>query len=58
MNMIKWMYANRFGELQHGQAEIVEALVQIAEQLDRLATLQDNIQSQKESRETWAIKDD
>ena len=56
--MIKWMYANRFGELQHGQAEIVEALVQIAEQLDRLATLQDNIQSQKESRETWAIKDD
>ena len=33
---IRWMYANKIGELPTGQAEIVEALVEIAEQLDRL----------------------
>jgi len=33
---MNWMYANRYGELQSGQAEIVEALVAIAEMLERL----------------------
>lgn len=33
---INWYYAHNFGELPAGQAEIVEALVNIAEQLDKL----------------------
>jgi len=32
---MNWMYANKYGELPSGQAEIVEALVAIAEQLER-----------------------
>jgi len=55
--MIQWRYAKNFGELPQGQAEIVEALVEIAEQLDRIVTLQDNIQGQKENREIWEVKD-
>ena len=34
--MINWVYAKNFGELPTGQAEIVEALVVIAEQLAKL----------------------
>lgn len=34
--MITWLYAKNFGELPTGQAEIVEALVQIAEELHEL----------------------
>ena len=30
------MYANKYGELPSGQAEIVEALVAIAEQLEQI----------------------
>ena len=33
---MEWFYAKNFGELPSGQAEIVEALVAIAEQLERL----------------------
>ncbi len=33
---MNWMYANKFGELPPGQAEQVEALVAIAEQLEQL----------------------
>jgi uncharacterized protein (DUF2141 family) len=33
---MNWMYANKYGELPSGQAEIVEALVAIAEMLERL----------------------
>ncbi len=31
-----WQYADKYGELPSGQAEIVEALVAIAEQLEQL----------------------
>ncbi len=31
-----WQYADKYGELPSGQAEIVEALVVIAEQLEQL----------------------
>ena len=31
-----WMYANKYRELPSGQAEIVEALVAIAEQLEQI----------------------
>ena len=31
-----WQYADKFGTLPSGQAEIVEALVEIAEQLEKL----------------------
>lgn len=33
---ITWQYADKYGELPSGQAEIVEALVKIAEQLAAL----------------------
>ena len=33
---MNWMYANKYGELPSGQAEIVEALVAIAEQLEQI----------------------
>ena len=56
--MISWQYAHRFGELPKGQAEIVEALVEIAKQLNRMAELEEAIQAQKETRETWKAKED
>ncbi len=31
-----WQYADKYGELPSGQAEIVEALVKIAEQIEQL----------------------
>jgi len=31
-----WQYADKYGELQPGQAEIVETLVKIAEELEML----------------------
>ncbi len=31
-----WNYADKYGELPSGQAEIVEALVKIAEQLEQI----------------------
>lgn len=31
-----WQYADKFGKLPSGQAEIVEALVGIAEQLEQI----------------------
>jgi len=34
---MQWFYADKFGELPSGQAEKVEALVAIAEQLERIA---------------------
>ncbi len=34
---MNWIYADKFGELPSGQAEQVEALVEIAEQLERIA---------------------
>ena len=33
---MNWVYADKFGGLPPGQAEIVEALVVIAEQLEQL----------------------
>ncbi len=33
---MKWVYADKFGELPSGEAEKVEALVAIAEQLEQL----------------------
>ncbi len=36
--MINWQYAKNYGELPSGQAEQVEATVEIAEQLDKLNT--------------------
>ena len=51
--MITWIYANKFGELPSGQAEIVEALVQIAEQLDRL---NQQLESE-ENAKIWQVKD-
>ncbi len=33
---MNWMYADKYGELPSGQAEIVEALVGIAEQLEQI----------------------
>lgn len=36
MEKINWVYADKFGELTSGQAEQVEAMVQIAEQLNEL----------------------
>ncbi len=51
--MINWQYADKFGSLPNGPAEQVEALVQIAEQLDRL---NDNLDAQREA-ELWKVKD-
>ena len=31
-----WQYADKYGELPSGQAEFVEALVKIAEQLEQI----------------------
>jgi len=31
-----WQYADKYGELPSGQAEVVEALVEIAEQLEQM----------------------
>ncbi len=45
---MKWFYAKNFGELPPGEAERVEALVAIAEQLERIA---DALESQND-RET------
>ena len=50
---MNWIYADKFGELPSGQAEIVEALVAIAEQLERLA---DSVDSQ-ELKDLWSVKD-
>ena len=36
MTKLGWFYADKFGELPSGQAEQVEALVEIAEQLNDL----------------------
>ena len=36
MEKIRWSYADKFGELPSGKAEEVEALVEIAEQLNQL----------------------
>jgi hypothetical protein len=33
---MQWMYANKYGQLPSGQAEIVEALVKIAEELEQV----------------------
>ncbi len=37
MQKIPWVYADKFGELPSGDAERQEALVEIAEQLCRIA---------------------
>ena len=36
---MQWLYAKNFGELPSGEAERVEALVAIAEQLERIANV-------------------
>jgi len=36
MEKINWTYADKYGELPSGQAEQVEALVEIAEQINKL----------------------
>ena len=43
--IIIWLYAKDYGNLPSGQAEIVEALVEIAEQLNRL---NDNFETKDE----------
>ena len=50
--MINWLYANKYGELPSGQAEVVEALVVIAEQLERIA---DRLDAQ-ENAKVWEVK--
>ena len=51
--MINWNYADKYGELQSGQAEVVEALVEIAEQLDRLNQI---LEGEREAK-IWGVKD-
>ena len=51
--MIQWFYAINFGELSSPYAEIVEALVKIAEELDRL---NQQLESE-ENAKIWQVKD-
>ncbi|MDZ4245742.1 MAG: hypothetical protein U1D67_01340 [Dehalococcoidia bacterium] len=50
--MIHWDYANSYGELPQGEAEKVEALVKIAEQLDRIADALEGLESAKDFDQT------
>ena len=49
---MQWDYANSYGELPEADAMKVEALVKIAEQLERIA---DALEAQKEDK-VWEVK--